>query len=592
VKLILAMSAVVALTLVVFWPVRHHEFVAYDDPAFVVEHPVVKQGLTAAGVRWTFNPVNGYSAAGGPLAWVSHMLDVEVFGMRPGPHHLESLALHALNAALLLLVFYRATQQLAPSTCVAALFAVHPLHVESVAWVFERKDVLSTTFWMLTMLQYVGYVRKPGVGRYAGVFLLLTAGLLTKPVLVTMPFVLLLLDVWPLRRVPFAWSERDRWLALCIEKLPLVVPVAAVTYFTIVAQRGIGAIAVGAIPWTLRAENIVLSYATYLWKAIWPAALAVFYPYPSSIPVWKMLASLVALAALSVVAWRAAKRRPYLTVGWLWYAGTLVPMIGLIQVGSHSMADRFTYVPLIGVFIAVVWSVAEIAASRRIAMPIVVGVACATIFAASVAARGQLLVWQNSETLWSHALAVTNGNFRAYAGMAEVVAARGETGRAIDYYKEALRLAPDAAEWYVNLGLLQSGRGEFADAAASFERALALRTGDAETENNLGSMLYRLDRTADAVSHYQRALALKPDYALARRNLGLAYAASGDLAAASRELLEALRRSPNEGRWHFEAAVILLRNNHVPEGVTHLREAVRLSPENQAARDLLAQIGR
>lgn len=592
-RVFLAIAGVVVLTLVVFAPVRNHDFVAYDDPAFVYEHPIVRQGLTAEGVRWTFNPVNAYSAAGGTLAWLSHMVDVELFGIRPGPHHLVNLGLHALNAALLLLFLWRTTGAPGRSTFVAALFAVHPLHVESVAWVFERKDVLSATFWMLTMLAYAGWVRQGGAARYALVVLALIAGLMTKPVLVTMPFVLLLIDAWPLRRATLATADLARWRSLVFEKIPLLIPVAAAAWFTVVAQQSIGAVsAAEAIPPGLRLENIVVSYSTYLVKTIWPASLAVFYPYPAVIPLWKVAASVILLGSLSLLAWQQRRRRPFVTTGWLWYLGTLVPMIGLIQVGSHARADRFTYLPLIGVFIIVAWAVAEFAATRRLPARIAGAAACVVVLVASVAARAQVSVWRNSETLWTHALAVTDGNFRAYAGMAEVADARGDSARAVNFYKEALRLAPDEAEWHVNLGMLHFKRSEFTDAALSFQRALQLRPDDAETENNLGAVLVRLDRPAEAVAHLQRALSLEPGYAFARRNLGLARANAGDLSTGATDLIEALKLSPNEAQWHFELAAMLGRMNRVGDAVQHLREAVRLDPAHAAARELLAQLAK
>ena len=590
---LLAIAGVVLLTLVVFWPVGHFDFVDYDDPWFVVEHPVVGRGLSLANVAWAFSPANAYVGTGGPLTWLSHMLDVELFGLRPGPHHLVSVALHALNSALLLLLLWRMTGSVGRSACVAAFFAVHPLHVESVAWIAERKDVLSTTFWMLATLAYVAYVRKPGAARYAAVFALLTLGLLAKPALATLPFTLLLLDAWPLGRAPLQWSERARWRPLVLEKVPLLVPAVAVMVLTVGAQGEIGAISGSAVvPWTMRLSNAIVSYSTYLAKTLWPADLAVFYPYPPSIPVWQLAVGVTVLAGCSVLAWRGAMTRPFLTVGWFWYIGTLVPMIGLVQVGSHAMADRFTYVPLIGVFIAIVWGVAELAESRRVARPLVTAIAGVAILAASVASRAQISTWRDSESLWTQAMDATTGNFRAHAGLAEVAAGRGDRPQAIAHYKEALRLAPDAADWHVNLALLLGEQNQHADAAASFRRALAIRPNDPESLNNLGAMLATLGQTGDAVAHYRRALDLRPEYALARRNLGLAYAASGDLAGGVRECLEALRLSPNDAQWHYEVAVMLLRLDRTAEAVAHLRDAVRLAPGHQAAADLLSQLQR
>jgi hypothetical protein len=319
------------------------------------------------------------------------MIDVELLGTAPGPQHLVNLFFHAINGVLLLIVLWRMTGALGRSTAVALLFSIHPLHVESVAWVTERKDVLSTMFLMLTMLAYVGYVRKPGTLRYASVFVLLTLGLFSKATLVTLPFVLLLLDAWPLRRAPLSWAGRGRWWPLVREKLPLLVPVMATIYFILAAQVEIGAVSqASAIPWALRLQSIAVSYATYLGKMVWPAGLAAFYPFPHVIPIWTLAASIATLAAISFVAWRSRRTHPYVAVGWLWFLGTLVPMIGVIQVGSHSMADRFTYVPLIGVFIAIVWGVADLSVTWRWPAAVPATITGVAVIAASVTARTQV----------------------------------------------------------------------------------------------------------------------------------------------------------------------------------------------------------
>ena len=593
-KLLLAVAVVVLLPIAVFWPVGSYDFVAYDDPAFVTEHPVVKEGLTTAGVRWVLDPINGYSAAGGPLTFLSHMLDVDLFGMHAGPHHLMNLAMHVLNGALLLLLLWRTTGALGRSACVAALFAVHPLHVESVAWISERKDVLSTLFLLLTMHAYVSYARRPRPLLYAGALMLFALGLMAKTVLVTLPLVLLLFDLWPLRRVAL---ERDsRWRAALIEKIPFVLLALVAMVLIVQAQQAIGALSpTRAIPWTLRLENVLLSYATYIVKMVWPVSLAVFYPYPHVIPAWKTVLSTVLFVGLTAVAWRCRRAQPAVTIGWMWYVVTLVPMIGVIQVGSHAMADRFTYVPLTGLFIAMVWACADALAppwppspSVRSVFPLV---AVAAVMACAATARAQVTVWRNSETLWTHALAVTPGNFRAHAGLAAVAAARGDSTLAIAHYRQALGGAPDAAEWHVNLGLVHSDRGEHAEAAASFARALAIRAADPETEHNLAATLVHQRRVDEAITHYQRALNLRPEYALARRNLALAYLMRQDLAAAEREMVEALRLSPGQAQWHYDLAVILLRSNRPGEGASHLRDALRLAPDHTHARLLLAQLG-
>jgi Flp pilus assembly protein TadD len=576
-----ASATIVLLVAVVFAPVRHHEFVDYDDHEFVVQNPHVAAGLTAASIRWAFE--NPYPATGGTFTWLSHMLDVELFGMTPGPHHVVNLVLHAANAVLLLVLLWRMTGDVAPSALVAALFAVHPLHVESVAWVSERKDVLSTACWLLATLAYVSYTRRGGALRYAGAGALFVLGLMAKPVVAVAPFTWLLLDVWPLRRVP---ADRiwKRWRGPVVEKLPFVGLGIVAMALTLSAQREIGAVTQGAsLDWWFRIANAAVSYVTYLWKTVWPTDLAVFYPYPAHIPAWSAAGAAIVLAVLSVVAWRTWSSRPHLAVGWWWYVGTLVPMIGLVQVGSHARADRFTYVPLIGIFVAAAWSVTTFAGATRVRRRVVAGAAVVVVAACAVAARAQVATWRSSETLWLQARAATGANFRAEAGLAEAARRRGDLDSAIAHYQEAVRLAPDAADFHVNLGLLLTERSRVSEAAAAFERAVVLRPNDAALHNNLGAMRARESRMREAADHYRRALAISPSYALARRNLGLALAADGDVAGGIRECLEALRLSPAEAQWHYEVGVMLATVGRREEAIAHWRDAVRLAPAHAAA---------
>ena len=447
----------VALVVVLYAPVRHYDFVAFDDYDFVVDNPHVAAGLTADGVRWSF--AHAYDAAGGPLTWLSHMLDVELFGMTPGPHHLQSVILHAVNTVLLLLVLWQMTGSTWRSAFVAALFALHPMHVESVAWVSERKDVLSAMFWLLAMWAYVRYVRQPSAPRYLVVAFALTLGLLAKPMVATLPLVLLLLDVWPLKRVPLSWAGRAQWRSAIVEKLPLIALAAGFLIWTLVAQRAIGAVVtLAALPFSARLANAAMSLVTYIEKLAWPSGLAVFYPFSRDLPLWLPLVSAGILVAISVLVWRFATRRPYLAVGWLWYLVTLIPVLGFVQVGSHAMADRFTYLPAIGLFVIAAWGGTELLSAIRV-RGVAPAVGVIVVIAFAIGARAQIGYWRSSETLWARALAVTNGNFRAHAGMAEVRSQQHRIDEAIAHYSEAVRLAPDEAEWHVNLGLLFAQTG-------------------------------------------------------------------------------------------------------------------------------------
>jgi Tfp pilus assembly protein PilF len=583
-RLAVAALAVLAVTAWVFAPVRHHEFVDFDDPTFIVENPHVAGGLTSDNIRWAF--AHAYDATGGPLTWLSHMLDVELFGMTPGPHHVFNVVLHVTNALLLLLLLWRLTRRVAPSALVAALFAVHPLHVESVAWVSERKDVLSTLFWFLATIAYVGYARRGGLRRYLVVAVLLVLGLLSKPVVALAPFTWLLLDYWLERSGKPAQ-------ALVVEKLWFFVLGVAAMAWTLLAQREIGAVtSTASLSLASRAANAGVSYVTYLWKTVWPTDLAVFYPYPTAIPLWTVAAAAAILIALSLLAWRTARHHPYIAIGWCWYVLTLVPMIGFVQVGSHARADRFTYVPLVGIFIAISWGLVAFARHSGVRRAVVAGTAIAAVVACAVVARAQVETWRTSETLWQQARAATGANFRAEAGLAEAARRRGDPDAAIAHYQEAVRLAPDAAEFHVNLGLLLVERNRVPEAAAAFQRAVDLRPADAESHNNLGAMLARQGRFADAVAQYRRALDVSPSYPLARRNLGLALAAAGDPGGGIREVLEALKLSPGEAQWHYEVGIMLANTGQIPDAVTHLQEAVRIAPQHGGARAALAALGK
>lgn len=581
--------ALVGLIAAIYAPVRNYEFVSFDDYAFVVDNPHVTAGFTADSLRWAL--ADAYDAAGGPLTWLSHMLDVELFGTSPGGHHLQSVLLHAANTVLLLLALWQMTGSVWRSAFMAALFGVHPMHVESVAWVSERKDVLAGMFWLLAMWAYVRYVRQPRAVRYVLVAVLLTLGLLAKPMVATLPLILLLLDAWPLERATISWAGRARWRTLAIEKMPLVGIAVSFLIWTFFAQRGIGAVvSLEALSFPARVANALTSFVVYVDKLIWPSGLAVFYPFPRAASIWWPLAGAGFLIAACMLAWRCASRRPQLLVGWLWYVITLMPVIGLVQVGSHAMADRFTYLPSIGLFLIVAWEGPRVLSMIVRWRHAATAAGLVLVVAFAVVARRQVGYWQTSETLWGRALAVTTGNYRAHAGLAEVRAGQNRIDEAIAHYSEALRLAPDEADWHVNLGLLLVRNGDIARAADSFNRAVRLRPRDAESQNNLGAMLARLNRTSEAVAAYTRALEIRPQYALARRNLGLALAAQGDVPAGIAACLEAIRQSPNEAAWHYEVAVMLLNQRRVAEAVVHLNETLRLDASHEDARRTLATL--
>jgi len=570
--------ALIAANLIVYAPVRHYEFVTWDDPQYIYENPHVSGGMTWRGVSWAFT--TGYSFNWHPLTWLSHMVDVQIYGMNAGPHHLTSVLLHIANTVLLFGLLHGMTGALGPSAFVAALFAVHPLHVESVAWVAERKDVLSTLFWMLTLCGYVRYVRQPRLGRYLVVGLLFALGLMAKPMLVTLPFVLLLLDYWPLGRMSLGDLRATRSIGRLVrEKLPLLALAIASSIVTFVVQRRGGAVSgLDALPLNRRVPNALVSYFTYIGKMLWPTRLTALYPYPRSLPGWWVAGSILGLIGVSVVVIRAARHHPYLPTGWLWYLGTLVPVIGLVQVGSQSRADRYTYVPLIGLFIMVAWGVPDLLARwpyQRYALPTVAGL---VILACTITARSQVQYWENSLVLMGHALEVTTDNFTAHNHMGAALADRGKVDEAIAHYSEALRIKPNFAEAHYSLGNALASQGKLNEAIAHYSEALRIKPGSAEPHNGLGSALADQRRFDEAVAHYHEALRIKPDFAEAHNNLGNSLASQGKVDEAIAHYSEALRIKPDFAEAYDNLGQALASQGRASEAIARYSEALRIMP--------------
>lgn len=525
-----------ALVWAVFGQVRNHAFIDYDDGEYVYENAHVKDGLAAEGVVWAFTTT--YAANWHPLTWLSHMADVELFGLDAGWHHLVNVLLHGLNAVLLFLVLRSMTGAPWRSAFVAALFAIHPLHVESVAWVAERKDVLSASFWFLTMGAYVRYARRPGPGRYALVLAALALGLLAKPMLVTLPFVLLLLDVWPLRRVVPGAPAR-----IVIEKIPLLALAAASSVVTVVAQSSKSATAsLEDIPLGARLAHAAVAYVDYLVKAVWPSRLSVFYPHPASVgegtPTLQWVGAIVFLSLVTALAAWQWRRLPYLLVGWLWYLGTLVPVIGVVQVGEQAMADRYTYLPLIGILLIAAWGVPDLVEGWRHARKALVASGVGAVAVLSWLAFVQAGYWRGPPSLYEHAIAVTRRNFVAWNNLGMYHLNRGELENAADMFREAIRAKPAYAIAHYNLGVALAGSGLSPAAMAAYRETVRLDPAYVEAWVNLGILYRSIGDFAAAISCHTTALAIRPDDAIAMQDLVLAYAQAGDGAAAG----ETLRR--------------------------------------------------
>jgi protein O-mannosyl-transferase len=579
--------AVFVLAVAFYWPARGHAFLTYDDPGYVKDNPRVAQGLTADNVAWAFTTLA--QANWHPLTWLSHMLDVELYGMSPGGHHFTNVLLHGLNAALVLLLLHAVSGRLGPSTLVAALFAAHPLNVESVAWIAQRKTLLSTAFGLLALWAYVPYTRRGGPWRYALLAALLAASLLAKPMLVTLPLLLLLLDRFALGRwVPGAAPR------LLLEKAPLLALCAASSVMTVVAQRAGGAVAsLQALPPLVRAGNAAVAYVAYLAQTLWPAGLAVFYPHPRRpLPLALAAGAALALAAATAAVWRAGAKHPFLALGWLWYLVTLVPVIGIIQVGSQSRADRYVYVPLIGIFMMAAWALDAAAAGRgRNADAAGYAAAAGLALVLAFPTRAQVHRWQDTATLFSHTRAVTGPNAVAEfnLGLVDVEARRWP--QAIARFEESARLDPGYADAHANLGAAHAEAGDLTAAITHLQKAARQAPGTARIEANLATVLARARRHAEAADHFRLALAADPASVPSLLGLGFALFETGRREEAQRAFAEAIARQPQAApSVHGRLCVTLFAKGDAEGAAAECREALRLDPARADANDTLGSI--
>ena len=629
------------ITAGVYWPVAKQGFINFDDPDYVSGNPRVQAGLTLGSVQWAFTSF--YASNWHPLTWLSHMLDCQIYGLRPGGHHVTSLLLHVVNSLLLFGLLKRLTGAFWRSALVAALFALHPLHVESVAWVSERKDVLSAFFFMLTLWAYARYaeVQSPkskvqslnsGVW-YVAALVLFALGLMSKPMLVTLPFVLLLLDYWPLGRFQLstatpplpAAAQRSTLRRLAVEKIPFFALSALSCVLTFLVQRACGAMTpLAKTPFELRVANALVAYARYLGKTFWPAKLAVFYPYsPLSVDSWQVMGAALLLLIATVAIVLAARKQPCLLIGWLWFLGTLVPVIGLVQVGKQALADRYAYLPHIGLFILIVWGAAAIVARLRRPRLISVVAAGLAVTGCGIITSHQLSYWRDTKTLFQHAVAVTSRNFVAYAVVGNALVEEGKLPEAIEQCRKSLEIAPDYPEAHNTLGNIYGKQGKYDEAIASYRSAatdlsyadprngmadILIKQGKfAEAEAqcrealqlapmhlpamfSLATALHKQGKLDEAAEYYRRILELKPDLFTPRRYLGNILVAQGKPDQAIPQLLMALKIQPQDADTHVVLGVVLLDKNRIDEATAQFLEATRLQPTNALANYQLALI--
>jgi tetratricopeptide (TPR) repeat protein len=578
--------ALLLITLAIYSQVRDFGFINYDDAEYIGNNAHVRDGLTSGGLVWALT--SGYASNWFPLTWLSHMLDCQLFGLQSGPHHLANVALHAISTLLLFAFLKRTTRARWRSAFVAFIFGLHPLHVESVAWVAERKDVLSALFWMLTFWAYLKYTELPSVPKYLLVVLTFGCGLMSKPMTVTLPLVLLLLDVWPLRRFKAARSSAG----LLIEKVPLfVLSIAASVVTYLVQERGGSVSPIDQIPIAARIGNALVSYLLYIAKLCWPSHLAVFYPFPESQPWLPGILSGLTIVCLTALAVHTIRQRPYFAVGWLWYLVTLVPVIGLVQVGLQSRADRYAYVPLIGISVVLAWGVDELFGRMgwsKSALAILAVAACAAWSAVTWIDLGY---WQNSITLFEHAIEVTDGNYVAYNNLGTAMREEGRVTEAVSDFRTAAAIRPQAPDIQENLGeaLIAAGRAE--EAEPRLLEALRLRPDFAKAHVDLASALIRRGRFDDAGSHYRMALQLQPDSAEAHYGLGGVLAAQGRMQEATAHfqaglphLLEELNRKPDSVDGHYNLGTVYAMMGRVDDAIVQFSEAVRMRPDDAEAR--------
>jgi tetratricopeptide (TPR) repeat protein len=586
------------VTLALYNPVNRHPFANYDDDRYVVNNPHVRQGLTADTVVWSLTSTE--QANWHPLTWMSHALDCSLYGLNPVGHHFSSVLLHAVNVILLFLLLMWATGRLGPSVFVAALFALHPINVESVAWVAERKNVLCTMFFFLALWAYGWYARKPGWKRYLAVAALFAAGLASKPMVITFPLVLLLLDYWPLGRVRAAGAVADKtqakfsWRQLAFEKIPLLALSAASAVITMHAQRAGGAVRTTAeVSLGARIATAIYAYAMYLWKMVWPARLAPLYPHPGdSLAAWQVLVGALVLLTITVFAWRFRARR-YLIVGWLWFLGTLVPVIGLVQVGEAAMADRYAYLPLIGIFVMIAFGVADWAKEKRVGSWTVVPAAVVLVALALVTHR-QIGYWQSNEELWSHTLAVTENNFVAENNLGGALILENREEDAHPHFEAAARINPRDPMSRSNLGIYFQNHNELHEAVAQYEAAIDLTSDPrllAETYANLGVAQRVLGEDKSAHTSFDQSLRFNPNQFHAWFGLGLLAQKQGKLEEAISDLSRSVELQPS-ARGYFELGRTLAQAGHVPEALDAYQQALKISPdfaEARQAEDMLRQ---
>ena len=574
------------VTASVYWQVQKFDFINYDDNDYIYNNPHVQDGITANTIAWAFT--TAHASNWHPLTWMSHMLDCQMFGLWPGGHHLTSLFIHIANALLLFSLFRKMTGDLWQSAFVGALFALHPLHIQSVAWISERKDVLSGFFWMLTLLAYVRYVRRPGWIAYVGVLIFFILGLLSKPMVVTLPFVMLLLDYWPLNRIQLTGLENNlrlkAFFVLLREKIPLFLLAAASAGITFYVQQKGGAVQLfDVVPLVNRIYNIPISYIIYIIKTVFPYKLAAFYPYPNGFPWWEVIAAILTLLAGTVLAIRLTFRYPYIIVGWLFFIGTLVPVIGFVQVGVQSMADRYMYLPMIGLLIIVAWGIPDFISNWQSKRFWLGATAILAVIILSAATWKQTGYWKDSVSLFSHAIEVTENNFVAHANLGTALRKDGKNDQAIVHFRNSLAISPDQSDVYMALGLALDERGNPEKALACLEKSVLLDPEYYDAQYNLGTFLLKNGEWDQAISHLEKATCLNPGSDQAQFNLANAFFQKKQFQPALVHAQNAIDLNPEHEKAYLIAGSILFSQGNYQKALKYFNAILAFNPSSAEA---------
>lgn len=586
----LILLGLAVMTFGIYAQVIRHEFITLDDGWYIKENAMVNRGVTLAGLAWAFTTF--HEGNWHPLTWIAHMIDSQLFGMNAGGHLLVNALIHVANTLLVFWFLSRTTHARWPSALVAALFALHPLHVESVAWAAERKDTLSTFFGLLSLISYTRYAEGHSRKWYAWTALTLALGLLAKPMLVTWPFVMLLLDYWPLRRLSESTSRKNFLVSiapLVREKLPLFAMAAASCVITFFAQsHGAAVRTFTDIPIVLRLSNALVSYAKYLMLTFWPHDLAVYYPFtPTGIPAWQIIGAAFLLIGITAFCLFQRKSRPYLSVGWLWFLVTLVPVIGIVQVGGQTMADRYFYIPSIGFFIALVFGLAGIAQTRRLAASLIASIASGVLLVLAILTNAQIHLWRDSFTLFEHALAVTPPNLPIENSLGIAMDNSGRYDGAAAHFEKALQVQRDHYEVLVNMGVTRYHQDQLPEAIEYYQAAIRSQPDAPEAHAQLCLALWKQNRNEAAYDEVHRASQLAPKDANIRNYLGIALGRLGRFPEAIDQLHEALRLNSNSAEAHNNLGLALVASGKPRDSIPEFEAALRLSPELKGAADNL-----